>query len=349
MPFQKVEFEFPEGEAADEGTVEHTTIDVEDTDAVNIEELDIDEAPVVEEEAEEEEEEVEVEIVDDIPPADRGKVPATPPEDITEDELENYSAKVRNRIKHFSKGYHDERRAKEQAVRETVELQSIVQNLMNENTGLKSTVEKDREALVAQARATLNNDEKKARVNYKEAYEEGDPDRLLAAQEELTETKLTKQRLESLVATPVQSNPNVVQQPQQAAMPPRAKPDAKALDWQGENSWFGHEDHEPETAFAIGIHKKMVEREGISPETDDYYSRLNASMHDKFPELFGNTLETGRGNRRTTSNVVAPATRSMSAKKIKLTPTQYALSKRLGLTPAQYAKQAALDMRKQNG
>ena len=64
------------------------------------------------------EEEVEVEVVDDTPKADRGRKPSEPPEEVTEEELGQYSDKVKKRIKHFSKGYHDERRAKETAERQ---------------------------------------------------------------------------------------------------------------------------------------------------------------------------------------------------------------------------------------
>ena len=58
------------------------------------------------------------------------KVPAMMYESVvnglcTEDELKDYSDKVRKRIQHFSKGYHDERRAKEAALREREELVSL--------------------------------------------------------------------------------------------------------------------------------------------------------------------------------------------------------------------------------
>ena len=60
-----------------------------------------------------------VEIEDDTPRKDRGRKPDdTPPEDPTEDELASYDEKVQKRIKRFTKGYHDERRAKEEALRE---------------------------------------------------------------------------------------------------------------------------------------------------------------------------------------------------------------------------------------
>ena len=96
------------------------------------------------------------------------------------------------------------------------------------------------------------------------------------------------------------------------------------------------------TSFALGLHNRLI-KEGVDPQTDDYYERINTRMREVFPENFEDEPEV----RRRSNNVVAPATRSTAPKKIRLTQTQLTLAKRLGLTPEQYAKQVALDMRKQ--
>jgi len=102
------------------------------------------------------------------------------------------------------------------------------------------------------------------------------------------------------------------------------------------------------TSLALGLHTKLVNEEGIVPSSDEYYERIDARMRQLFPERFEDTQEEeSRPKRR--SNVVTPATRSTSPKKIRLTSSQVAIAKRLGLSPEQYAKQVALDMRKQNG
>ena len=96
MGFQKVEYTFPD-EEKDE------VIEVEDSSAVEID-LSGKSEPVEEKPVKQEEEaEVEVEVVDDVPKADRGRKASKPPEDLTEEELEDYSDKVRKRIQHFSK------------------------------------------------------------------------------------------------------------------------------------------------------------------------------------------------------------------------------------------------------
>jgi hypothetical protein len=305
MAFQKVEYELPKAEERD--------IEIESSSAI---EVDIGgrkaKAKAKEAEAEAEEEveledddaEYDVEVVDDTPKADRNRKPSEPPEEITDDELEDYSDKVRKRIQHFSKGYHDERRAKESALREREELERLTQKLVDENKELKGSVNKNQTALLEQAKRSATADHIAAKKAYKDAYEAGDADGVLNAQESLSNAKNKVDRLN--------------------------------------NFWF-NQDIEM-TSFALGLHNKLV-HEGVSPQSDDYYERIDTRMRQLFPEKFEDSEEVQKPKRR--SNVVAPATRSTAPKKIRLTQTQYQLSKRLGLTPEQYAKQVALDMRKQ--
>ena len=135
MGFQKVEYTFPDDQS-DEGI----EVEVESSSALAMGE---EEKPV----KQEQDNEVEVEVVDDTPKADRGRKASKPPEDLTDDELEDYSDKVRKRIQHFSKGYHDERRAKEASQRERQEMEAYAKALVDENNQLKGSVEKNQAAL----------------------------------------------------------------------------------------------------------------------------------------------------------------------------------------------------------
>ena len=343
MPFQKVEYEFP-----DEETKEKQDIEVEGSSAI---EVDIGgkkakaaaekSESVVESEVDTDDDEYEVEVVDDTPKADRNRKASDPPEDITDDELEDYSEKVRKRIQHFSKGYHDERRAKETAFREREELERLSQQLVEENKKLKSNVNKNQTALLEQAKRSAVTDLESAKKAYKEAYEAGDSDGVLDAQESLTNAKIKADRLNNFKLPSLQEDEtNVKMVPE--TTPPPVEVDKRAQAWQDANGWF-NQDVEM-TSYALGLHNKLVNEEGINPQSDDYYERIDSRMRQLFPENFeGEEVEKPRKR----SNVVAPATRSTAPKKIRLTQTQYQLSKRLGLTPEQYAKQVALDMRKQ--
>jgi len=139
--------------------------------------------------------EVEIEIVDDTPPKDRGRKPSDPPEDPTDEELEGYSEKVRKRMSHLTKGYHDERRAKETAFREKEEAIRYAQQILEENKNLKGTVGKNQEVLLEQAKRATAGEVEQAKAKYKLAYESGDSDAVVAAQDDLTAAKIKADRI----------------------------------------------------------------------------------------------------------------------------------------------------------
>ena len=334
MGFQKVEFEFPDNK-------EEKDLEIEDSGAV---EIDVsgkktaedykEPEPEVEVEAKEE---VEVEVVDDTPKADRNRKASAPPEDVTEEELENYSEKVRKRIQHFSKGYHDERRAKESAERERQELERYAKQLADENKALQEKAAKSNKALVEQGKKEAEKDVNVAKYAYKKAYDAGDADKVLAAQEKLTDAKMKLAKLEE-VDISLQEDPDPVQRQESVQV------DAKADKWAKENTWFGQDDEM--TAYAMGVHNKIV-KEGVDPSSDEYYEKINSRMRSNFSEYFGEEEQTEeQETKKRKSNVVAPASRSTSPKKVTLTRTQVAIAKKLGVPLELYAKKVAEEMRK---
>jgi len=357
MAFQQVEYEFPDPDKED--SVE---IELEPTSAEPMQKPekpqkpsanDDDEVEIIEDDG------VELEVVDDTPKADRGRTPSEPPEDVTEEELQDYSEKVRNRIRHFSKGYHDERRAKETALRERQELEALAQKLVEENKRLQGSVAKNQTVLIEQARRAAAIELEAAKRAYRQAYESGEADAVLDAQDKLTTARLKAERLANVKLPALQEKevPVETQQEQRvynAPAVPEVQVDTKAQDWQKANPWFGTDDEM--TSFALGLHSKLV-KSGVNPQSDEYYETINSRMRTVFPENFeGSELEgleeeteTPVEKPKRSTNVVAPATRSTAPKKVRLTRTQVALAKRLGLTPKQYADQVAKDMRKGNG
>jgi hypothetical protein len=284
--------------------------------------------------------EVEIEIVDDTPPKDRGRKPSDPPDDPTDEELEGYSEKVRKRMSHLTKGYHDERRAKETAFREKEEAIRYAQQILEENKNLKGTVGKNQEVLLEQAKRATAGEVEQAKAKYKLAYESGDSDAVVAAQDDLTAAKIKADRINNFKLPAVQA-PEIAVQQQQTAPAPQV--DEKAVNWQQNNSWFGSDDEM--TSFALGLHQKLV-KQGLDPRSDEYYEKINSRMRQVFPDEFDADEEVEVEKPRQKSNVVAPATRSTAPKKIVLTPTSVALAKRLGVPLEEYAKQVALGMRK---
>jgi hypothetical protein len=339
MPLQKVEFEFPDPDRVEDNT---DFIEKEDGSFA----LKIAGRPSLDEaKSKTKDAEIDIEIVDDRPEEDRNKRPTKPPLELSEGELDEYSEKVRKRLQHFSKGYHDQRRAAESAAKEREEAIRYAQNVAEENKKLKGTVSKNQEAMLEQAKKMAAAEHEDASQAYKKAYEAGDTDGLLEAQKALTSSMVKLERVNNLKLPALQDEEYNVQTQQTA---PTQSIDSRATTWQAENKWFGEDDEM--TSFALGLHQKLV-KQGVNPRSDEYYEKINSRMRQVFPESFegeGDTDEVAEEPRRR-ATVVASATRSVAPKKVTLTKTQVALAKKLGVPLEIYAKQVAIEMRKQNG
>jgi hypothetical protein len=286
--------------------------------------------------------EPEIEVVDDTPEQDRYRTPmAEPPQDPTEEELATYSESVKNRFKHFTKGYHEERRAKETAQREKDEALKFAQSMAEENKKLKGSVSQSQTVLLEQAKKAIGVEIDSAKRAYKEAYESGDSDKLLEAQEALTSAKIKADKVNNFRPAPLQERETPVQIASQAPQP--APVDEKLSAWQDQNRWFGS--NKRMTSYALGLHEELVES-GVRVGSDEYYKRIDTDIRERFPDQVGAGESVDAKPQRTKSNVVSPATRSTAPKKIVLTQTQVNLAKRLGLTNEQYARAVAIEMRK---
>ena len=216
--------------------------------------------------------EFEIEIEDDTPEADRGKKAADPSlvQELETDELEEYSKEVKSKIKKFKKVYHDERRAKESAERERQEAINVAQKLYNEVKELKSKVHSTEEVAVDSFKTSAEREMDMAKKEYKEAYDSGDSDKLVEAQEKMTSARMKLERADNAFDNiknrkALQEERNEVQiQQQQNQQPVR---DPKAAKWQERNSWFGQDDEM--TSLALGLHEKLVKENGVGYATTD--------------------------------------------------------------------------------
>jgi hypothetical protein len=296
------------------------------------------------------EDDFDLEIEDDTPVADKGKepLPKEKVEELENDNLEDYSERVKQRMAQLKKVWHDERRAKEAADREREEAVKYAKQITDENKKLKSTLSSGEEEYVKAVSNSLEHQLSIAKRDYREAYDAGDTDKIIEAQSKMNDAQM---RLSQMQQYKPQYK-NTLQEPEkdvyiQETRPQVPKPDLRALNWQEKNDWFGKD--EEMTSLALGVHEKLV-RSGIDPSSDEYYRRIDSTMQKRFPENFGDaTLDEDQPAQRTKpSNVVAPATRSTAPKKVRLTKTQVALAKKFGLTPEQYARET-LKLENANG
>jgi hypothetical protein len=285
----------------------------------------------------------EIEVEDDTPEADRGREPM-PKEIVDEleaDELEEYSEKVKLRLKQMKKVWHDERREKERYQREQNEALTAAQRYRQEAEQLRSTLAQGQESLVGSVRQNIEFELAEARRSYRDAYEAGDTNKVLDAQEKLTAAQYKLEQLANykpslqVQETEVQLAPEAVQIP---------RPDQKTMAWQERNQWYGLD--EEMTASALGLHQKLEKQYGNRyVGTDEYWGAIDTTMRRRFPEYFGDSesasSDTKPAARTNKSAVVASASRSTSSKKIVLRQSQLAIAKKLGLTAEQYAREVA--------
>jgi hypothetical protein len=284
-----------------------------------------------------------VEIVDDTPEEDQGRDPL--PQDIVQeldtDELDDYSEKVKVRFKQMKKVWHDERRAKEREEREKNEAFATAQRLLEENRRLKASISQGENSLLSSVKQNADFELSQARREYRDAYESGDADKVVEAQEKLNLATFRAEQISNYRPAPTLQDEDEELQQYQQPVPPRLDP--KTVAWQERNSgWWGRD---PEmTASALGLHQKLeLERGSQFVGSDEYFSAIDKTMRKRFPEYFGGDKTTdnaGRPARQAKpATVVAPASRSRTAKKVQLTASQAAVAKKFRITPEQYARE----------
>jgi hypothetical protein len=278
----------------------------------------------------------EVDIIDDTPEEDKPRRPEDTEAQIPEDdEIASYGENVQKRIKQLKFEYHEERRRKEEAARLQDEAVDYARKVYEENQRLRKTLEEGEGVLVQQAKGRVEAELERAKSAYKEAYETGDPDKLIEAQEKLNNLQNEKFRVESYKPKPQQAQEQPVQLQQKPKVP---EPDAKTKAWAAQNEWFGNDSEM--TGYAFGVHESLV-KQGVNPQSqaDEYYNRIDESMRQRFPDKFGEQ-QVEAAPVRQAGSVVAPAGRSAKKpRRVQLTSTQVALAKRLGLSAEQYAAQ----------
>jgi hypothetical protein len=307
-------------------------------------------------EKKEEPEQLEIVIEDDTPEEDRANS-APMPKDIVEeldnDDLEAYTGEAKQRLLQAKKVYNDERRAKEAALREAEEAARVAQQLLSENQKLKTKLSAGEQTLHSKYKENINYELEKARAEYKNAYDSGDSDRLVEAQEKLTKVQMESQQIEQYQPEYPQDTLQNEETPVQIQQQPQ-RLDSKTQSWLDKNQWYGVD--EDMSYLAMGVHRRL-EREGVPIGSDHYFKVIDTEMRQRFPEKFGVAEETKNSSEaeikpsvKTSkpSTVVAPATRSTSPKRIRLTPTQVQLAKKFNLTPEQYARELT-KLESQNG
>lgn len=295
---------------------------------------------------------IDVEIVDDTPEDDRGRQKLGENPDPTDEEIEEYSEKVQKRIKKLQHGYHDERRAKEQALRERDEAVRAAQSVWQQHQEMQKRFSQSENVAVSELKTASEAKVKTLKEEIQRAYNEGDAEKIANLTEQIADEKLRLRELSSYQPQFKEEKPAPAGQPEQntvysnqpAPQGGQIQPDERAVAWTRENKWFG-KDREL-TAYAMGVHEKLVLEEGIDPQSDPdtYYGELDKRIKRRFPELAEGTQQ--QPPRRQTSAPVASVSRGSSSSrgktKVLLTQSQVNIANKLGVPLEEYARQVAM-------
>ena len=298
---------------------------------------------------------LEVTIIDDTPEEDRrpAKAEDASPEvddDVVDKEIADYSKRAADRISKIKYEYHEERRAKEAAARESKEAVARLQTMMSENQRLQAMVEQGGEVLNKQAHNNALWAKQNAQAEFKKAYEEGDADAMTKAQEMIARATLAEQQSNNMAENvQAQVTKNM---PVQKQAEPKQELDPEMKEWSSKNPWFMSTvpEHQEMSSYALTIDQRL-RNQGINPEEDSqkYYAEVDKNMRNEYPNFFGvqvdqtaQVVSEAGTTKRQPSTVVASATRDSGNKKpsqIRLTQTQVKLARQLGISPEQYANQ----------
>ena len=289
----------------------------------------------------------EIEIEDDTPEEDRNRQPMPKElvEELDKDELDKYDEATKQRLKQMRKVYHDERREKEAALREQREAVNLAQRLIEENKRIKNVLTTGEKEYVESMQTSASLQLEMAKRAYKDAYDSGDTDKQIEAQEAMQNANLKLMQIKNFKLPSLQEDNNSVQtqHQEQYQQAPVRQADPKLEKWLDNNDWYGS--NKVMTAAALAVHEELVDS-GYKAGSDVYYAELDKTMRNTFSGYFSDSepvKEKVESAPTKPSTVVAPASRSTASNKIKLKASQVQLAKKLGLTNEQYA-QAALKL-----
>lgn len=310
----------------------------EDTDTIDVG------SPVDADKSAASEAELQVEVVDDTPPEDRNRPRRTGDPDLPqEDEVAQYSDKVKKRISKLKYEFHEERRAKEELERQHQALADYAKRKLAENQNLKKALQSGQSIIADQMQTRVETEFDNAKRRLREAVELGDIDKQVDAQRDIARLAVEADKVRSFRPVEIEeTEPETV--PRYVPQTPPPQPDTRTVSWAKKNTWFGR-DREM-TDFARHIHDRLVVFDRVDPNTEEYWNKLDGEIRKRYPHIVEDAEEeVSRTPQPKQSVVVAPVKRnSTPPRKVQLSASEVAIAKRLGLTIEQYAAEKLRSM-----
>jgi hypothetical protein len=203
------------------------------------------------------------------------------------DDLSQYSESVKKRIAKLTKKFRDEEKERAAAV-------EFAESVKKQNDELRAKLDKLDNTYVGEFDTRVQSQAAAAKEAYRKAYEAGDADAMYEAQQTISRIALEEARLNQLKEQREENAKKAevngaapAPAPAPAQAPPPPKPDPRAEEWATQNEWFGQD--QTMTYAAFGIHKSLIEEDGLDPNTEEYYTELDNRIRSEFPHKFGET------------------------------------------------------------
>lgn len=241
-----------------------------------------------------------------------------------------------------------------QLVKQRKEREEQVAQLQMQNEELNKKLHAKHNEVNEINKVSLNASEKQltdkiklAREVYLEAFDEGEKEKLLNAQEMLNEAQNDLKNVTSAKLNYEKYEQQVAQQPvqQQPVNQPQPVTDPRAEEWATSNEWFGKDNIMTAAALAIDADLK---NEGYNPNDNEFYQEIDNRIKTAFPHKFGEVQErvqeneaNGASNTSTPAQVVSGSSRSSpsSKNKVKLTQEDMRLAQKWNIPLETYAAQ----------
>ena len=278
----------------------------------------------------EEAQDVEIPVQDEAQNAETTIIQEAEP---AEDQFEEAKNKTEKRINRLTKKMRDHEKNADEALK-------FAQQKEKENQELRDRLNKMDTSYLSEYTGRVDSQMAQAEATLKSAMELGDTEAAVAAQKQISQLAVQADRASQARAAQekkeeqVKAQPQVQPQAQQPVAPP--PPDPKAQAWAERNDWFGNDS--AMTYAAFGIHKELVEQDGIDPKTDEYYTELDRRMSEEFPHKFASKTQSKKPVQSVASASRSSSGRSSGKRSVKLTARQVALAKKLNVPLEEYAK-----------
>jgi len=235
-----------------------------------------------------------------------------------------------------------------QLIRQRKEREEKIDELIRQNEELQQNLNQKEQEVNTVASRGVGASEKQltqnielARQAYLQAFDEGDKEKVLAAQEILNSAQADLKTVQGYKA-------NIARRMEQASQEEQKEPelaqqtpvyDPKANEWAQQNDWFGQDTIKTAAALAIDAELKG---EGYDPSDDEFYEEIDRRLETAFGQTSNRVQETEEQSNSGTSQpaqVVSGASRSSpsAGKKVKLSKEDVRLANKWGIPLEQYA------------